>query len=91
MSRELVGSNREIVGSAAYFEKLHNTHFSGTLRCSRSEDFARSMESLAENVFVICSSRIWNNLSGNLNEILSKAFEITITSGTKTQMVSELR
>lgn len=40
MSRELVGSNREIVGSAAYFEKLHNTHFSGTLRCSRSEDFA---------------------------------------------------
>lgn len=51
MSRELVGSNREIVGSAAYFEKLHNTHFSGTLRCSRSEDFARSMESLAENRF----------------------------------------
>ena len=51
MSRELVGSNREIVGSAAYFEKLHNTHFSGTLRCSRSEDFARSMESLAENCF----------------------------------------
>ena len=51
MSRELVGSNREIVGSSAYFEKLHNTHFSGTLRCSRSEDFARSMESLAENRF----------------------------------------
>ena len=45
MSRELVGSNREIVGSAAYFEMLNNTHFSGTLRCSRSEDFASSMES----------------------------------------------
>lgn len=53
--------------------------------------YSRCMEAAYETVFVICSSRIWNNLSGNLNEILSKAFEITITSGTKTQMVSELR
>ena len=49
MSRELIGSNREVVGSPAYFEKLHNAHFSGTLRCSRGDDFARSMESLAGN------------------------------------------
>jgi len=49
MSKELIGSNREVVGSAAYFEKLHNAHFSGTLRCSRGDDFARSMESLAGN------------------------------------------
>jgi len=49
MSRELLGSNREIVGSPAYFEKLHNEHFSGTLRCSRGDDFARSIESLAGN------------------------------------------
>jgi len=49
MSKELIGSNREVVGSPAYFEKLHNAHFSGTLRCSRGDDFARSMESLAGN------------------------------------------
>ena len=51
MSKELVGSNREVVGSPAYFEKLHNAHFSGTLRCSRGDDFARSIESLSENRF----------------------------------------
>ena len=49
MSRELIGSNREVVGSAAYFEKLHNAHFPGTLRCPRGDDFARSIESLAGN------------------------------------------
>ena len=51
MSKELIGSNREVVGSAAYFEKLHNAHFSGTLRCSQGDDFARSLETLAENRF----------------------------------------
>ena len=48
MSREVIESNREVVGSPAYFETLHNTHFSGRLHCSRGDDFARSMESLAE-------------------------------------------
>ena len=51
MSREFIGSNREVVGSPTYFEKLHNVHFSGTLRCSRSDDFIRPMEALAENRF----------------------------------------
>jgi len=51
MSRELIGSNREVVGSPAYFEKLHNAHFPGTLRCSQGDDFARSLETLAENRF----------------------------------------
>ena len=53
MSRELIGSNREVVGSAAYFESILKScaHFSGTLRCSRGDDFARSLEALAENRF----------------------------------------
>ena len=51
MSKELIGSNREVVGNPAYLEKLHNAHFDGTLRCSRGDEFARSMESLAGNRF----------------------------------------
>ena len=49
MSKELVGDNREVVGSPAYFETLHNAHFSGRARYSRGDDFARSMETLAAN------------------------------------------
>lgn len=66
MSKELIGSNREIVGSPAYFEMLHNAHFSGTLRCSWGDDFARSMESLAENRYC---HLFQPNLEGIVREI----------------------
>ena len=66
MSRELIGSNREVVGSPAYFEKLHNAHFDGTLRYSRGDDFARSLESLADNRFC---SRFKLNLERIVREL----------------------
>lgn len=91
MSRELVESNREIVGSAAYFEKLIIRISPGHCAVPEVKILPDPWNLWQKTVFVICSSRIWNNLSGNLNEIWSKAFEITITSGTKTRTVSELR
>ena len=66
MSKELIGSNRDVVGSPTYFEKLHNAHFDGTLRCSRGDDFARSMESLAGNRFC---SRFKPNLERLVREL----------------------
>ena len=87
MSKELIGSNREVVGSPAYFEKLHNAHFSGTLRCSRGDDFADRWNLWRETAIVICSSQIWSESFGSLNGIWSRGFGITITSGMKTQTI----
>ena len=88
MSKELVGSNREVVGSPAYLEKLHNAHFDGTLRCSRGDDFARSMESLAGNRFCHLFTPNLDRLVRELERDLEQGSGTTITSGTKTRTIS---